>query len=198
MQDAPLRDPFRALISTVISQRVRDETTEAVSAALFDALPTARAMANASETRIRELIRPAGFYRQKAARIRRIARSIVDDHGGAVPCELPALLALPGVGRKTANCVLVYGFGVPALPVDTHLHRISNRLGWVRTKTPDQTEAALAQLLPRKHWLSANHVLIAFGKEICRPVSPRCGDCPIADLCPSSSSCASTPRPSKK
>jgi endonuclease-3 len=131
-----------------------------------------------------DLIRPAGFYRQKAPVLIEISRRLLQDHGGRVPPRLEELLELPGVGRKTANCVLVFAFGVPAIPVDTHVHRISNRLGWVRTRTPEETEEALMKVLPRRYWMVINELFVLFGREICRPVGPGCSRCPLFK-CPS-------------
>ena len=179
------RDPFRSLAATVLSQRVRDQVTESVSDKLFARYPTIEALAAAKLPELERTIRQSGFYRQKAQRLKAIAQILLEQHNGQVPDTMEALLALPGVGRKTANCVLVYGFGHPALPVDTHVHRISNRLGWGCTRTPEETERALAEFLPRRLWLPLNHVLVEFGKNICRPRNPRCGECPVASLgCP--------------
>jgi len=172
-------DPFRTLIATVLSQRTREEKTAEAAHALFARYPDARSLAGAGASGVAGLIRPAGFYRQKAPTVIEISRRLLDEHGGRVPDDMEELLALPGVGRKTANCVLVYGFGVPAIPVDTHVHRISNRLGWVRTRTPEKTEEALAKFLPRRYWLDINELFVLFGREICRPVGPRCPDCPL-------------------
>jgi len=180
-------DPFSVLVATVLSQRCRDATTDSVTDRLLSVYPTAGALAAAPVGSIEKLIRRSGFYRVKAERLKRIARIIMDEYGGEVPREVERLLELPGVGRKTANCVLVYGFGADAIPVDTHVHRISNRLGWVKTKTPEQTEKALEKFLDRKHWIPVNKLLVEFGKDICRPVRPRCGDCPFSGACPASS-----------
>ncbi len=178
------RDPFRALITTVLSQRTRDEVTERASEKLFSKYGRASALAHADVEDIEELIREVGFYRIKASRVKEIARIISNDYRGRVPDSMEALLSLPGVGRKTANCVLVYGFGRDAIAVDTHVHRISNRLGIVSTKTPDETEIALRQTLPKKHWRRINELFVRFGQDICRPISPKCGACMLAELCP--------------
>ncbi len=178
------RDPFRQLIATVLSQRTRDEVTDRASEKLFAKYGTASELAGASAADIEELIREVGFYRMKAPRVKEIARIISNDYKGKVPHDMEALLSLPGVGRKTANCVLVYGFGRDAIAVDTHVHRISNRLGLVSTKTPEETEMKLREVLPKKHWRHINELLVRFGQEICRPIGPKCDACMLADLCP--------------
>jgi endonuclease-3 len=177
-------DPFRTLIATVLSQRTREEKTAEAAAALFARYPDAASLAAARASDVVDLIRPAGFYRQKAPVLIEISRRLLQDHGGRVPPRLEELLELPGVGRKTANCVLVFAFGVPAIPVDTHVHRISNRLGWVRTRTPEETEEALMKVLPRRYWMVINELFVLFGREICRPVGPGCSRCPLFK-CPS-------------
>jgi endonuclease-3 len=178
------RDPFRLLVACVISLRTKDEVTALASGRLFEVASTPGALAKLPERRIAKLIFPAGFYNTKAKQIREIARRIARDHGGQVPAERDALLALPGVGRKTANLVLGLGFGIPAICVDTHVHRISNRLGLVRTKTPEQTEYALQEVLPKRLWVEINDLLVTFGQNICQPISPRCSICPLAQRCP--------------
>lgn len=178
-------DPFRALIATVLSQRTRDEITEKAAKKLFSRYDTPSVLSKADVKDIEDLIREVGFYRVKAVRIKEIARIIDDQYSGKVPEDLNELLALPGVGRKTANCVLVYGFGKQAIAVDTHVHRISNRLGFVSTKTPQETEMRLQEVLPEKYWLLINELMVRFGQDICRPVSPKCGNCTISRYCPS-------------
>ena len=178
------RDPFRLLVACVISLRTKDAVTAAASARLFAAAATPRALAALPEGRIAELIFPAGFYRTKARQIREIARRVAVEHGGRVPAGREALLGLPGVGRKTANLVLGLGFGIPAICVDTHVHRISNRLGLVRTRTPEQTEHALEAALPERFWIDINDLLVTFGQQVCHPTSPRCSSCPLAARCP--------------
>ena len=177
-------DPFRALISTVLSQRTRDKVTYSATDKLFSTYSTPSDLANADTDDIEELIREVGFYRTKAPRIKEIARIIHNEYKGKVPDGMETLLTLPGVGRKTANCVLAYGFGQDAIAVDTHVHRISNRLGLVSTKTPEETEKELYETIPKKHWKYINEFLVRFGQDICRPVGPKCGACPIVDLCP--------------
>ncbi|MCZ7400104.1 MAG: endonuclease III [Candidatus Methanoperedens sp.] len=178
------RDPFRQLIATVLSQRTRDEVTDRASEKLFSKYGTLAALAHADVAEIEELIREVGFYRIKAPRVKEIARIISNDYKGKVPDDMDTLLLLPGVGRKTANCVLVYGFGKDAIAVDTHVHRISNRLGLVSTKSPEETEIKLREVLPKKHWRYINELLVRFGQDICRPVGPKCGVCMLGDLCP--------------
>jgi endonuclease-3 len=178
------RDPFRLLVACVISLRTKDEVTAQASARLFAVASTPRALSGLRESRIARLIFPAGFYNTKARQIREIARSIAREHGGRVPPDREALLALPGVGRKTANLVLGLGFGIPAICVDTHVHRISNRLGLVRTRTPEETEHALEKVLPRRLWIEINDLLVTFGQNVCHPTSPRCSTCPLATRCP--------------
>jgi len=181
-EDEGPADPFQTLIATVLSQRTRDEATAVASERLFGRYPDAASLARARPADVEPLIRASGFYRQKARTIVRIAQLILER--GNVPRDMEGLLALPGVGRKTANCVLVYGFGERAIPVDTHVHRISNRLGWVSTRTPEKTEEALRAFLPSKYWLDVNELLVLFGRELCRPIGPRCGECPLTG-CPS-------------
>ena len=180
---AKTEDPFKVLISTILSQRTRDEMTEKASYALFAEFPDARSLAAASLSEVRRLIRPVGFYNQKSVRVREVSRIIVEEHRGKVPFSFEELVALPQVGPKTANCVLVYGFGIPAMPVDTHVHRITNRLGLVRTKTPEGTEAALVRKVPREYWIDFNGLLVRFGQEICRPLRPRCPVCSFRSFC---------------
>lgn len=176
-------DPFRVIISTILSQRTRDENTELASRQLFSVYKNPEELAEAEIERIQELIKPSGFYKTKARRIKEVARMIRDRFNGMVPDEIDALLSLPGVGRKTANCVLLYGFGKPAIPVDTHVHRIVNRIGLVKTKTPYHTELSLMEILPKRYWRLFNELLVKFGKEVCRPIRPRCWSCMIKDLC---------------
>ncbi len=178
------RDPFRVLVACVISLRTKDAVTAAASARLFAVAADPRTLAGVPAGRIAKLIFPAGFYNTKARQIREIARRIGAEHGGRVPADREMLLALPGVGRKTANLVLGLGFGIPAICVDTHVHRISNRLGLVKTKTPKETERALEKVLPRRLWIDINDLLVTFGQTICQPVSPWCSRCPLAARCP--------------
>ncbi len=178
------RDPFRILISCLISLRTKDEVTAVASARLFRLATAPQRMAELPPAAIARAIYPAGFYRTKARTIRDICRALLERHGGKVPDTMGELLSLKGVGRKTANLVLTIGFGKPGICVDTHVHRISNRLGIVATKTPEQTEFALRQVLPRRHWIPYNDLLVTFGQNICKPISPLCSLCPVAALCP--------------
>ncbi len=177
--------PFEILISTLLSLRTKDAVTGQAAARLLAVAATPGTMIALDEARLRELIYPVGFYATKARRILAISRILLEKFDGRVPDTIEALTQLPGVGRKTANLVLVEGFGKEAICVDTHVHRISNRIGYVRTKSPDKTEAALRRKLPRRHWVRYNEILVAFGQTICRPVSPLCSQCPAAALCPS-------------
>lgn len=178
------RDPFRVLVSTVISLRTRDEVTAAASRRLLASARKPSALARLAERSIERLIYPAGFYRTKARHLRAIAGILVERHGGRVPSDMDELLRLPGVGRKTANLVRNLGFGLDGICVDTHVHRISNRLGWVRTASPAETEEALEAVLPRKYWILINTVLVQFGQTTCTPLSPVCSRCPLAEGCP--------------
>lgn len=178
------RNPFKVLVSTMISLRTKDEVTYRASERLFGEADTPEAVASLTAERIAELIRPAGFYKTKARHIRETAKLITEKHGGKVPSDEDQLLAFPGVGRKTANLVLNLGFGLEAICVDTHVNRIANRLGWVDTKTPEETERALQGVLPRKYWIPVNGLLVAYGKKICTPLSPKCSLCRLSDLCP--------------
>ena len=180
---AETEDPFKVLIGTILSQRTRDEMTEVASRQLFAKYRTPRSLAHADVRDIERRIRPVGFYRNKARKVREVSRILIARHGGRVPDTYEELVALPQVGPKTANCVLVYGYGVPALPIDTHCHRIPNRLGLIRTKTPEQTEAALARIVPREHWVDVNEWFVQFGKEVCRPIGPRCEECTFTSFC---------------
>lgn len=180
---AETEDPFRVLISTILSQRTRDEMTEKASRMLFAKYDTPRAIASASPDDLERLIRPVGFYRQKARQIRKVSEALLERHGGRVPRTYDELIVLPQVGPKTANCVLVYGFGEPRIPTDTHVHRVSNRLGFVRTKTPEATEQRLMRTVPKAYWLHINELFIRFGKDICRPIGPRCPACSFTSFC---------------
>lgn len=177
------RNPFDVLVTTLLSLRTKDETTEPAAARLLAEAPDPAAMLRLPASRIARLIYPVGFYRRKARQLREVSRLLLERHGGRVPDDLDTLLALPGVGRKTANLVLSAGFGVPAICVDTHVHRITNRWGYVATRHPDETELVLRSKLPRRHWATINRWLVLFGKSVCQPVSPRCSECPVAPRC---------------
>jgi len=177
------RDPFRVLIACILSLRTQDTTTGPAAERLFAAADTPRAMRRLSPSEIERRIYPVGFYRTKARVILGICRDLLDRFGGRVPDAIDDLLTLRGVGRKTANLVVTVGYGQPGICVDTHVHRISNRLGYVRTPTPDATEMALRAKLPRRFWIGYNDLLVAFGQNVCAPVSPRCSVCPVRPLC---------------
>ena len=178
------RDPFKTLISCILSLRTKDQTTLVASERLFARADTPTKMLALSARTLERLIYPVGFYRTKARVIRGICRDLIDKFQGLVPDEIDLLITLKGVGRKTANLVVTEAFAKPGICVDTHVHRISNRWGLVKTKTPDRTEIALREVLPRRHWLEYNGILVAFGQTICHPTSPWCSRCKIADLCP--------------
>lgn len=175
--------PFEVLVSTVLSLRTKDEVTAAASTRLFERARTPQQILRLDERELQQLIYPVGFYITKAQRLKDISAILLDRHAGGVPDTLAALLELPGVGRKTANLVLIEGFGKAGVCVDTHVHRISNRIGYVKTKRPDDTEMALRRKLPRKHWVRYNELLVAFGQVVCRPISPFCSRCPVTDMC---------------
>jgi len=178
------RSPFKVLVSCIISLRTRDEVTALASARLFQRADTPEAMLDLTTEEIAGMIYPAGFYHTKAEQIRKIARQLVTDYGGHVPDEMDELLGFKGVGRKTANLVLTLGFGKPGICVDTHVHRICNRWGYVTTKTPDATEMSLRAILPQEYWIAINDLLVAFGQNHCLPVSPLCSTCRLAAFCP--------------
>ncbi|MHB8567720.1 MAG: endonuclease III domain-containing protein [Nitrososphaerales archaeon] len=175
--------PFRILVSTILSSRTRDAVTEAASARLFAKYPDSRSLSSAKRRDILRLIKPVSFYRVKSARLIEVSRIIEEKYNGRVPMKMDQLLELPGVGRKTANCVLVYGFNSPAIPVDVHVHRVSNRIGLVSTKLPEDTEMQLSDLYPKKYWLDINELFVAFGQTICKPIIPRCNICAVRPLC---------------
>lgn len=193
-------EPFFVLISTVLSQRTRDENTEKASRNLFNVYNTPEELAAAPIPKIESLIKSVGFHRTKARNIKELSRIIVEEFNGKTPEEISELLSLPGVGRKTANCVLVYAYNKPAIPVDTHVHRISNRLGWVNSKSPEETEKQLEQGIQKKYWIKLNNLMVKFGQKICLPVlrasrkagcmqgqkalqKPGCGTCPLKNHC---------------
>jgi len=177
-------DPFQILIATLLSARTQDATTLAAATRLFARARTPQAMMRLSEQQIEQLIYPVSFYRNKAAFVRATSRALVAQHGGQVPRTLPELVKLPGVGRKTANLVLILAFrGTESICVDIHVHRIANRLGWVRTRTPEETEQALYARVAKRWWPLINRYLVAWGQNVCRPVYPRCDRCAIAADC---------------
>ncbi len=178
------QDPFKILISTILSARTRDSNTRIASERLFAKYETPQLIAEAQIDELEELVKVSGFYRVKAARIKEVSKILFDDYNSEVPTDFEELINLPGVGAKTANCVLVYAFKIPAIPVDVHVHRISNRLGLVQAKNPDQTEQALKEVVPKELWIKINPVLVRFGQQICLPIRPKCDTCPIKELCP--------------
>jgi endonuclease-3 len=177
-------DPFRVLIACILSLRTQDTTTGPAAARLFAVADTPERLLTLTPARIAELIYPVGFYRTKAQVILGISRDLLAHHGPRVPDTIEALLKLGGVGRKTANLVVTMGFNKPGICVDTHVHRISNRLGYVRTRTPEETEMALRATLPRRFWIGYNDLLVSFGQNVCMPISPKCSTCPVSALCP--------------
>jgi endonuclease III len=191
-QDAPIvtliavttREPWRVLSSCILSLRTQDQVTAKAAARMFERWPTIQAMARADVKELEKAIFPVGFYRTKAPQLIEMARRILDEWNGRVPDEIDELLKLKGVGRKTANLVVVAGYEKPGVCVDTHVHRISNIWGYVKTSTPEKTEMALREKLPKRYWMEYNDLLVSFGQTICRPLSPRCSECPIEEFCP--------------
>jgi endonuclease-3 len=178
------QDPFKILISTILSARTKDSNTREATQMLFSRYKTPKEIAKAPVSELEQLIYKAGFYRVKARRVKEVSKIIHNHYEGIVPKDKEELISLPGVGAKTANCVLVYAFKEPAIPVDTHVHRISNRLGWVKTKTPEKTEEQLLEIIPKDQWIRINRLFVRFGQEICIPNYPRCDSCPLNDFCP--------------
>ncbi len=177
------RDPFETLVSCILSLRTQDPVTHAASTRLFEQMRTPAEFVQATPGQIAGLIYPVGMYRQKAERLIEIAQLIIDRHSGSTPAEIDQLMALPGVGRKTANLVRSFSFHLPAICVDTHVHRICNRWGLIRTASPDDSEFELRHLLPESHWIPINPLLVQHGQQICRPTRPRCGICPLQSHC---------------
>jgi len=177
-------DPFKVLIGCILSLRTRDETTALAAPRLFARAETPAAIIALGERAIADLIYPVGFYRTKARAIVGICRDLIGRFEGRVPDSIDDLVTLKGVGRKTANLVVTQGFGKPGICVDTHVHRISNRWSLVRTRTPEHTETALRETLPRRYWIEYNSILVAFGQTICQPISPHCSRCPVSRRCP--------------
>ena len=176
-------DPYRVLIATILSARTKDEVTAGASERLFARAPVVTDLVRMAEEEIRHLIYPVGFYKSKAAHLVKTAAILVEEYGGMVPDTLENLVSLPGVGRKTANLVLAVAFDIPAICVDTHVHRIMNIWGYVHTKTPEQTEMALRKKLPLPYWKKVNRLLVAFGQGKCKPVAPHCNKCPLYREC---------------
>jgi endonuclease III len=184
LQDTEGGDPFRILIGTILSHRTRDENTSRATANLFSKYTTPAQLAEADPEVVKLLIRPAGYYNMKTKNIIIASRQLVEEFGGKVPDNEEDLLKLRAVGRKTANCVLVYAFKKPAIPVDTHVHRISNRLGLVRTEMPEDTEKELVRTVPKRYWIELNDLFVRFGQTTCKPIGPKCGICTLSASCP--------------
>ncbi len=183
LHEAETGRPFSILIGTILSARTKDETTTKVVNVLFSEYKNVKALANAKLKDVEKIIKSIGFYHIKAKRIIEVAKIIDSKYKGRVPNNLEKLVELPGVGRKTANCVLVYAYDKPAIPVDIHVHRISNRLGLVETKTPEETELELMKKIPKKYWLEINDMFVMYGQNICKPISPMCNVCKIIKIC---------------
>jgi endonuclease-3 len=181
---AEKQDPYRVLVSTLISLRTKDQVTLQASRKLFTLADTPEGMLHLPDETIAQAIFPAGFYQRKAKQIKEISQILVDKYQGKVPPSAEELMALPGVGIKTANLTLNLGYGIAAPCVDCHVHQISNRMGWVKTKTPEETERKIREVMPKKHWIPMNELLVTFGQYICTPVSPKCSLCPEEKTCP--------------
>jgi len=178
------QDPFKILISTILSARTRDANTRIATEKLFAKYNNPKSLAEADIEDIEPLVKSSGFYKVKAARIKEVSNVLIKKYNSKVPKNYENLIDLPGVGSKTANCVLVYAFKVPAIPVDVHVNRISNRLGWVKTKNPLQTEVALKKTVPKELWIKLNRLFVRFGQQICVSIRPKCEICVIKDICP--------------
>ncbi len=178
------KNPYHILVSTIISLRTKDQVTLSVSNKLFAVADNIEALSGLSVECLSSLLYPCGFYKTKAANLKKIAGIIIDEYNGKVPDNIDDLLKLPGVGRKTANLVLILGYNRDSICVDTHVHRISNRLGWVNTKSPEETEFALKELLPVKYWRRLNDYMVSYGQVICKPISPFCTKCGLSEWCP--------------
>ena len=177
------RDPFLILISTLLSLRTKDRTTREAGDRLFAIAHTPTAMLKLPLKKLERVIYPVGFYRTKAKAIHQICRRLLDEYGGVVPDSIDELVTLPGVGRKTANLVVTIGYGKPGICVDIHVHRISNRWGYIKTKTPEESEQALRRTLPKQYWIIYNDLLVPYGQNLCLPVSPLCSTCKLTELC---------------
>jgi endonuclease-3 len=176
-------EPWAVLVSTILSLRTKDDVTLETSRRLLAKAPDPAALAALTEAQVARLAYPAGFYRTKAASLKKIAAILLEQYNGEIPADMDALLALPGVGRKTANLVLIEAFDLPGICVDVHVHRISNRCGWLSTKTPEETEMTLRDILPKKYWKGINALLVLYGQNLCRPLSPWCSRCVIKAHC---------------
>lgn len=182
MRDAP--DAFKILISCLLSLRTQDKNTEKASNNLFSVATTPEQILGLSDSELENLIFSSGHYRKKAKTLKHVSKIILEEFNGVVPQTKEELMSIKGIGPKTANIVLAFAFGKDALPIDTHCHRIPNRLGWVQTKTPEQTEMEISQLLPKQYWKDFNAIFVQFGQTVCKPISPLCSTCPISHLCP--------------
>lgn len=182
--DSTENDPYAVLVSTILSLRTKDEVTIEASGRLLAVAPDVYALDRAAEEEIRKAIYPCGFYMRKASQLKKIARQIIERFDGRVPRTAEELLSLPGVGIKTANLTLNLGFGIPAICVDCHVHQISNRLGWIDTRTPEESVKALEAIMPEKYWIPLNELLVSFGQKICTSLSPFCSKCPAQSYCP--------------
>ena len=178
------KTPYTVLISCLLSLRTKDKVTEEASIRLLKEHNTPQKMIDISEQTIQQLIYPVGFYKVKSKRIKEISKTLIETYNGKVPDSMNDLLSIKGIGRKTANIVMVYGHNnMNYLPIDTHCHRIPNRLGWISTKTPEETETKLKKILPKKYWKVFNHLFVTFGQTICTPISPFCSKCPVESYC---------------
>lgn len=176
-------DPFKVLISCILSLRTRDTTTEKASKRLYAIADTPGKMTKLSEQAIAKTIYPVSFYKTKASRIKKICQELIENYNGKVPCDFDTLMKFKGVGRKTANIVMVYGFNMQGIPVDIHVHVITNRLGWVKTKTPEKTESELRKLIPLRYWMELNELFVTHGQNICQTGKPKCQICPLQKYC---------------
>lgn len=178
------KEPFKVLISCILSLRTQDKTTGAIALRLFEAADTPKKLAKMPLGKIQKIIRPVNYYITKSKRIKQIAKDIIEKYDGKVPDDFEEIMTLKGVGRKTANIVMTYGFfKKDYIPIDTHCHRIPNRIGWVNTKTPEQTEFALMDILPKRYWQNFNDIFVLYGQNICKPIGPKCDICPINKYC---------------
>jgi len=177
-------EPFRVLVATMLSSRTKDPVTNAVMRSLWAKARTPQDILRIPETKLAEALKPVGFYSQKARQLHGLCRMVIERFGGGVPATREELMELPGVGRKVANLVLNICYDYPAICVDTHVHRVSNRLGWVSTETPEETEEALLKVVERKYWSMLNRVVVNHGQRVCQPLSPRCSECTVAASCP--------------
>ena len=178
-----LKNPYLVLVFCILSLRTKDETTYPAALRLFELGKTPQEIMNKNVEEIAEAIYPVGFYKNKATQIKELSRIIVEKYNGEVPCDIDELCKFKGVGRKTANLTMAKGFGLPAICVDVHVHRICNRWGYVQTKTPDETELVLRKQLPKDLWLDINTILVTFGQNICKPINPKCDECKIREFC---------------